>query len=98
MAGQVELNRAEIQHCRTKILLPQIFKPALLFHFTGNGRPVVGGNIKLFNGSRNLLLPAKVEVCMHTQTVKTTTVRAFFHTRTVCASSVFPVLPAIALV
>jgi len=50
MAGQVKLNGTKIQMCRGKILLTKIFDPAGFLYLTGNRRPVICRDIKLFDG------------------------------------------------
>ncbi len=49
MTGDIKLNRAEIQQGWREVLFTQIFYSARFFYFTGNGRPVVSGNVKLFD-------------------------------------------------
>jgi hypothetical protein len=49
MTGDVECHRAEIQHCRGKILLAKVFDPAKLFDLSGNGGSVISGDIKFFD-------------------------------------------------
>lgn len=61
MTCYIELYRSEVQYRRREVLLAQIFFSARFFNYTGNRRPVIGRNIKLFDGNYKFTLPAKVE-------------------------------------
>lgn len=61
MTRYIKLNRSEVQYGRREVLLTQIFFSARFFNYTGNRRPVIGRNIKLFDGNYKFTLPTKVE-------------------------------------
>jgi hypothetical protein len=46
------LHRAEVEHGGREILFAQIALPANLFNKAGDGRPVISGYLKLFDGLR----------------------------------------------
>lgn len=48
--GQVEDDRAEIKPRRAEVLLSRIEHPSDLLDSSGNGRPVIDGNVELFDG------------------------------------------------
>lgn len=51
VAGDVELNRSEVQYSGGKILFAQVFYSACFFDLACNGRSVIRGNFKLFNNN-----------------------------------------------
>ena len=49
VSGEVKAYRAEVQHGRCKVLLPQIFGSAQLLDATDQGRPVMGGYVEILD-------------------------------------------------
>ena len=49
MAGNIEYDRAKIEHRGGKILLAQIPLPAYFLNFSGDARPVVSGYVELLD-------------------------------------------------
>lgn len=61
MTGYIKLNWSEVQQGRREVLLAQIIFSACFFYLTGNRRPVINRNIKLFDGNYKFTLTAKLE-------------------------------------
>jgi len=59
MAGKIKNNGTKIENGGSEILLSQIFYSPRFFNFSGDRRPVISGDIKLFDNN-NLLTNRKV--------------------------------------
>lgn len=55
MPSQNKLYRTEVERGGSKVLLAQIFYPAALLYFAGNGRSIISGNVELFDRSEFLV-------------------------------------------
>jgi hypothetical protein len=64
MTREIKLHRAKVKYSWREILFAQVFHTTGFFDLTGNGRPVVGRNIELFNGRRILTRIAKLAICL----------------------------------